>query len=300
MAAALAEAGVNRVSLGVQDFDAGVQAAINRNQTFAQTEAAVRALREAGIDKVSFDLMYGLPEQSTTSVAATVDEAISLGPDRISLFGYAHVPWLKRHQGQIDEAALADARGRLALYRVAEGRLTDAGFVSIGIDHFARAGDPLAVAAASRGLRRNFQGYTTDTVTTLIGLGASAIGTLPQGYVQNAANLTAYRAAVESGKLATARGLALNAEDRLRREVIGELMCMLFVDLEDVSRRHGADPACFAAAIATLRPMTADGLVRIDGWRISVAAEARPVLRAVCTAFDTYLATGKGRHSAAI
>lgn len=300
MAMALAKAGVNRVSLGVQDFDAGVQAAIHRDQTFAQTEGAVRALRAVGIDRMSFDLMYGLPGQSIESIAATVDQATSLGPDRISLFGYAHVPWFKRHQRQIDDASLPDGRGRLALYRAAEARLTNAGFVNVGIDHFARPSDPIAVAVRSHYLRRNFQGYTTDTAETLIGLGASSISTLPQGYAQNAAHLAAYRKAVGGGILATTRGLALSEEDRLRRDVIGDLMCRLSVDLQEVARRHGVRPSSLAESLEALRPMAADGLVRIDGWRVEVPGEARPILRTVCTAFDSYFTSGKGRHSAAI
>ena len=300
MAAALTEAGVNRVSLGVQDFDPGVQAAINRGQTFEQTETAVQVFRAAGIGAMSFDLLYGLPGQTTGSIIRTVDQAVSLRPDRISLFGYAHVPWMKRHQGQIDEAQLPNARDRLALYWAAKTQLTDAGFVSIGIDHFARLRDPLEVAARAGRLRRNFQGYTTDSSETLIGLGSSAISTLPQGYAQNASPLPDYRKAVAAGNLATARGLALSSEDRLRRDVIRELMCNLSVDLKDVARRYNADPAVLADSLASLKPMVDDRLVRVEGWRVEVPDEARPILRTVCTAFDSYLATGKARHSATI
>ncbi len=244
--------------------------------------------------------MYGLPGQTTDSIIRTVDQAVGLAPDRISLFGYAHVPWMKRHQGQIDEASLPNAQDRLRLYRAAESQLTDAGFVSIGIDHFARPRDPLAVAARSRRLRRNFQGYSTDSAETLIGLGASAISTLPQGYAQNASHLTDYRKALALGDFPIARGLVLNDADRLRRGVIGELMCALAVDLKEVARRYGADPSCLAGSLESLRPMADDGLVQIDGWRVVVPDEARPVLRTVCAAFDSYLATGKARHSATI
>ncbi len=299
-ATAMAAAGVNRASLGVQDFAAEVQAAINRIQPFEQTAATVAALRQAGIDDLSFDLLYGLPRQTAASLVATVDQALELEPDRISLFGYAHVPWMRKHQALMDESALPGAAARLELYQAASGRLVERGFSAIGIDHFARPGDDLGKAGESGRLHRNFQGYTTDPADILIGLGASAIGALPQGYVQNATQVPDYRRAIEAGRLATVRGLELNADDRLRRDVIERLMCDLSVDLGAVSARHGGDPAIFSEALVALEPMRRDGLVTISGDRVTVAPAGRTVVRLACAAFDRYLAQGKARHSSAI
>ena len=189
---AFAAAGVNRASLGVQDFDPAVQQAIGRIQSFAQTARAVGALRRIGVDGISFDLMYGLPFQTAQSVARSVKTALTLNPSRISLFGYAHVPWMKKHQALIPADALPGGAERLAQVRAAEAELARAGYVAIGLDHFARPDDPLALALAAGRLHRNFQGYTTDVAPALIGLGASSIGFLPQGYVQNSPNLKLY------------------------------------------------------------------------------------------------------------
>ena len=299
-AEAMAAAGVNRASLGVQDFDAAVQLAINRIQPFEMTAATVAALRQAGIDDLSFDLLYGLPGQTATGLIATVDQALELEPDRISLFGYAHVPWMRKHQALMDETALPDAAARLELYQAASARLLERGFIAIGIDHFARPSDDLGRAGESGQLHRNFQGYTTDQADVLIGLGASAIGALPQGYVQNATLVPDYRQAIEAGQLATVRGLELSDDDRLRRDVIERLMCDLSVDLGAVSASHGSDPAVFAEALAALEPMQQDGLVSISGDRVTVVPAGRTVVRLACAAFDRYLAEGKARHSSAI
>ena len=299
-AGAFAAAGVNRASLGVQDFDAAVQVAINRVQPYEMTAATVTALRQAGIDDLSFDLLYGLPGQTAAGLIATVDLALELRPDRISLFGYAHVPWMRKHQALMDESALPGAAARLELYQAAAKRLVERGFSAIGIDHFARPGDDLGKAGESGQLHRNFQGYTTDQADTLIGLGASAIGALPQGYVQNATLVPDYRRAIEAGQLATVRGLELDDDDRLRRDVIERLMCDLSVDLGIVSADHGSDPAIFAEALTALEPMQQDGLVTISGDRITVVPAGRTVVRLACAAFDRYLAAGKARHSSAI
>ncbi|MEK9725278.1 MAG: radical SAM protein, partial [Rhodospirillaceae bacterium] len=249
MAAALAGAGVNRASLGIQDFNPRVQAAINRVQSFAQTQDVVSMLRDLGIRGINRDLMYGLPFQGLDEVLATVDRTLELGPDRISLFGYAHVTWMKTHQKMIDVAALPDGPARWHQAETAAERLTGAGYRRIGFDHFARPGDPLALALEAGKLRRNFQGYTDDAADTLIGFGASSIGSLPAGYVQNVSGLGEWRRAVEAGRFAAVRGRALDADDRMRRDLINRLICDMTVDLDGFRDLPSAPSDGFAGAL---------------------------------------------------
>lgn len=298
--AALAEAGVNRVSIGVQDFDPVVQAAINRHQPFAVVERVCAWLRGHGIDRINLDLMYGLPHQTEAGVAAMVALALRLAPSRVALFGYAHVPWMKSHQKLIDEAALPGPAERLRQFTTAARALDEAGYRPIGLDHFARPDDGLAAALAGGRLRRNFQGYTADDAPVLIGLGASAIGALPAGYAQNLAPLRAYAEAIAAGALPVGRGIALTVADRLRRDIIDALMCTLAVDLGAVCRRHGAAPELFAGATARLAPMVEDGLVAIAGERITITEAGRPFVRLAAAAFDAYLDGGAVRHSRAV
>ena len=300
MVAALAAAGVNRASLGVQSFDPAVQQAINRMQSFDETRRAVESLRAAGIARLNFDLLYGLPHQTVASCEATVAEALTLAPDRLAVFGYAHLPSLKLHQRRIDEAALPDAAEREAQAEAIAAALKDAGYVAIGLDHFARPDDPLAQALRARRLRRNFQGYTTDAADALLGFGASSIGSWPQGYAQNQPQITAYREAVAAGSLPAVRGLALGGEDRLRRDIIEEIMCYLEVDLASVASRHGIAPAALAAEQAELAGLARAGIVRLEGGRVSVAEECRMLTRAVAAVFDAYLSAVPGRHARAI
>jgi oxygen-independent coproporphyrinogen-3 oxidase len=298
--AALGEAGVSRASIGVQDFHPEVQAAVNRHQPFAVVGRVCGWLRRHGITAINLDLMYGLPHQTVERIDAMVDLAMRLEPARVALFGYAHVPWMKSHQRLIDEAALPGTAERWRQSAAAARRLQEHGLVPIGLDHFARPDDPLAVAAASRRLHRNFQGYTTDAAATLLGFGASAIGSLPQGYVQNLMPLKDYREAVFAGRLPVARGLALGEDDRLRGEIIERLMCDLAVDAAAVCERHGAEPAVLDPALAALRPLAADGLIEMEGRRIAVTEAGRPFVRLAAAAFDAYLGTGQARHSRAV
>jgi oxygen-independent coproporphyrinogen III oxidase len=298
--AALASAGVNRASIGVQDFDPDVQRAINRIQPFAVVERVTGWLRRHGIRQVNLDLMYGLPRQTEAKVEAMVDQAVGLQPSRVALFGYAHVPWTKTHQKLIDETLLPGPVERLRQFSAASRRLCDRGFRPVGLDHFARPTDDLAAALKAGRLRRNFQGYTTDDTPILVGLGASAIGTLPQGYVQNAAPLAEYRRAIEDGRLPTNRGVALSPDDRLRRDVIERLMCTLSVDLPAVCREHGLTHDPFAAERESLAGMAADGLVQLDDAGIRVTEAGRPFVRLVAAAFDAYLQRGEPRHSRAV
>ena len=234
--------------------------------------------------------MVGLPKQTEEGVRRSVSVVIDrLSPDRVSVFAYAHVPWMKRHQRLIDEAALPDTLARLSQVGIAAETIIAQRFVAIGLDHFACAEDSLAKASQAGRLRRNFQGYTVDQASVLIGLGASAIGSLPQGYVQNTLKVADYRCAIESGIFAVVRGFELTDADRLRRDVIERLMCDLNVDIDDAARRWGASPRDFDDAVAALKPLSEDGLVNLSGSRIEVLADARPVIRSVCAVFDSYL-----------
>ena len=298
MAETLGSCGFNRASLGVQSFDPAVQAAINRIQSFEQTAEAVRELRANGIDRINFDLIYGLPHQSLESCLRTVEQALLLRPDRLAVFGYAHVPSFKPHQRKINEAALPDSAARFAHSRAIADALVAAGYVEIGLDHFALPDDPLARAAGAGALHRNFQGYTTDDAEVLIGFGASAIGRAQQGFVQNEVRIPDYQRALDQGRLPVARGYRYSGEDRLRAEIIERLMCDHRVDVADICRSFRAAPEKLLES-ASLRELAADGLVAIDGGRVTLMPHARPLVRSVAAAFDEHLAAAQ-RHSRAI
>ncbi len=299
-AAMLAAAGVGRASLGVQDFERKVQEAVNRLQPYETVARAVEMLRDVDIGAINFDLMYGLPRQTVEGVARTAELAAGLAPDRIALFGYAHVPWMKKHQRLIDEAALPGPLERAHQFEAAAERLIDLGYEQIGLDHFARPEDPLAVALRCGGLRRNFQGYTADRAETLIGLGVSAIGSFSEGYVQNDPATGRYAQAVRGGQLATVRGVRLKSDDYLRRAVIERLMCDGEVDLAAVRRDFGMLAMRFDAELDRLEPMVADGLVRLDGERVRITPAGRPFVRVAAAAFDRYLGRSEARHSQAV
>lgn len=296
----LAAIGTSRVSFGVQDFDPAVQAAINRIQPFDMTRSAVDRLRAAGIGSVNLDLVYGLPLQTEESVRHTVGQALALAPERIALFGYAHVPWLKRHQSLIKESELPGPEERWRQAQAAAAILTEAGYRQIGIDHFALPGDRLAQAATEGRLHRNFQGYTDDESEYLIGLGASAISSFPAGYAQNTADVRQWLSAIERGALATARGTIVSDDDRVRRAIIERLMCDLRVDLRKVVGLPTPIGPLLAEARPGLQQLERLGIVSLSGPVIEVAPEARSLARIVAAAFDAYLATGQGRHSAAV
>ena len=299
LVSALASTGVNRASLGVQEFSAHVQEAIGRIQPYEVVADAVVALRRAGVGRIAFDLMYGLPRQTARDAQRTAELAASLRPQRIALFGYAHVPWFKPHQRLIDEASLPGTQARLEQAEISRSTLIALGYAPIGIDHFAWPDDELAEAARAKRLRRNFQGYTTDNADALIGLGASAIGRLPQGFLQNAVDIRSYSQAVQSGGIAAAKGFALSPADRLRARVIEDLMCYFEVDLDEIATEVQFEED-FQSELARLSPFIETGLVRIDGRRIAVTDEGRPFARIVASTFDSYLQTGQARHSAAV
>lgn len=297
---ALVESGLTRVSVGVQDFDPQVQAAINRVQTFDETRAVIDHFRQGGVRSLNIDAIYGLPGQHEVQIEHTLAQVARLNPDRVALFGYAHVPWMKRHQTMIEEASLPGVVERHAQAELAATVLERQGFERIGIDHFAKPGDALAQAAREGRLQRNFQGYTVDPADALLGLGASAIGKLPQGYVQNEAGIAAYERAVLNGGIATVRGVALSAEDIMRGEVIERLMCDLAFDGRSLRARFGpaAEPLIQSAEAITREDV--DGFVTPRSGGFAVTAQGRPFARTIAARFDAYLSEQPGRHSRAV
>jgi len=289
--------GLTRASLGVQDLSPQVQAAVNRPETFDTIAAAAEGLRAAGVFSLNLDLMYGLPHQGVAEVEATLRQVLTLRPERLALFGYAHVPWMKPHQRLIDAAALPGPEARFAMSRAAEAVLGAAGYQTIGLDHFALPHDDLAAAARAGRLQRNFQGYTADEAETLIGLGASSISRTRDLYAQNAPAERDWRAAVAAGRLSAVRGVRLTRQDRFVAEVIARLMCDLSVDTAAAARRHGADVRSLAYAWPALDRLEADGLIRQDGATVLVTARGRPFLRAAAAAFDPAITPTEGRHA---
>jgi oxygen-independent coproporphyrinogen III oxidase len=293
--AAMAEGGITRASFGVQDIDPVVQRRIGRTQPEAVVARGVGWLRAAGINAINLDLMYGLPGQTGAQVAATARFAAQLGADRVAVFGYAHVPWMKPHQNAIHTEDLPGALERLQQAETAEQVLVAAGYQAIGLDHFARPEDPMAAAARTGTLRRNFQGYTTDAAPVLLGMGASSIGGIEAaGYAQNEPNERRWVAAVEAGALPIRRGRAVTAEDRLRRHCIERVMCDFALDLTTLP------PALVAEVRPALAPLEADGLLDLAPDLLRVTAAGRRHVRHVAACFDAYLGTGAGRHSAAV
>ncbi|GAA2838995.1 anaerobic coproporphyrinogen III oxidase [Aminobacter aminovorans] len=297
---ALAAIGLTRASLGVQDFDERVQKTINREQSFEQTKAVVDAVRARGVRSVNLDMLYGLPHQTLDSIAATTEKLLSLRPDRIALFGYAHVPWLKKHQTMIDDTLLPDTAARLEQSELAMRLILAAGYEAVGMDHFALPEDSLAVAARVGTLRRNFQGYTTDQADALIGLGASSIGLLPHGYVQNMPATGEYERRVLAGGLATVRGFALSNADRMRAWVIERLMCDFSFSRCELLNRFGAGARSLIAEAELLAANDRDGVFVRAGNRFVVTERGKPFVRSIAAAFDAYLGQGTARHSVAV
>ncbi|MEM8729849.1 MAG: oxygen-independent coproporphyrinogen III oxidase [Pseudomonadota bacterium] len=292
--AILTEHGLNRASLGVQDFDARVQEAIGRPQTISDTRDAVDMLRDRGIEDINFDLLYGLPFQTQSSLDETIDQVLEIAPSRLALYGYAHVPWMSKRQMMIPVEALPDPEARFGLFDHARKRLLGQGYLQVGIDHFARPDDGLAVALRERRLARNFQGYTEDGLNWLIGLGASAISRFPQGYVQNQPATALYQMAVGKGDLAVARGIALRPHDHLRAAAIQELMCYNSVRISALPDVR-FDAGGWLAALVARYP---DALC-FDGTTLRVEPWARPLVRIFAAALGETEATEQG-FSAAI
>lgn len=291
--AALRAAGFNRLSMGVQDFDPAVQEAINRVQTYEGTRALVESAREMGFDSVNIDLIYGLPLQTPDSFLATIERILEIGPDRLAVYSYANVPWLKKHQ-KLLETRLPGEREKFEIFRTALTRFAAAGYEYIGMDHFARPEDELSRARRERTLHRNFQGYTTKAGTDLIGMGVSAIGAVGNAFVQNRRELAAYRSAVESEGTATFRGFRLSFDDRLRRDVIGNLLCHGVIVIPEIESAFGIDfREYFADSLHRLAPCEEDGLVDISATEVRATALGRVFLRNLAMCFDSYLSTSE-------
>lgn len=285
----LAAHGWNRVSLGLQDFDPAVQKAVKRNQTEAQTLASIDAARAHGIRSINVDLIYGLPLQTRASFAATVEKLVLVRPERIALFQYAHVPWMKKHQTALDVEDAPGSEDKLAIFTHALERFRDAGYVDIGLDHFALPDDELAIARSKGELHRNFMGYTTRHGSDMVSLGVSSIGEVAGAFVQNAPIEADYLKHVDERGFATVRGHELSSDDRLRRDVILALMCNGVLDKRTIETRHAiAFDTTFERELLDLRPLEADGLVTLDGARITVTELGQLFLRNVALPFDRY------------
>lgn len=298
--AAMAEHGVNRASLGVQDLNPHVQEAMGRVQPFEMVAACVTHLRDYGIDAINFDLMYGLPQQSVADVEKSARLALSLKPSRIASFGYAHVPWMRPHQKMIDAASLPGAAERIEQAETAERVFVDAGYQAIGLDHFALPDDPLAIVARQGIMRRNFQGYVTDDADALIGFGATSIGRLPQGYIQNYPDVGHWRRAVEKAELPIARGLVFSADDHARGLVIERLMCDFTVDFGAIAASCFGQIDYFDGAFAELDALAEQGVLTRDERVVTMSNHGRAFVRLAAAAFDAYLEHNKARHSVAV
>lgn len=293
--AALAGLGFNRASLGVQDFDPQVQRAVNRIQTVEQTLAVIEACRANGMRSVNVDLIYGLPLQTPEGFGETLRTVTEARPDRLAVYGYAHLPEIFKPQRQLDTTFLPHPGTRIALLKLAIERLSGAGYRYIGMDHFALPQDDLARAQDAGGLHRNFMGYTTHADCDLLGLGVSAISHIGASFSQNHRDLPGWEAAIDAGRLPVWRGLALDEDDLVRADVIQGLMCRATVDIAAVESRHRiAFARYFSQALARLRPLEADGLVTITPAAIEATARGRLLLRLIAMCFDRYLEPAGG------
>ena len=287
--------GFNRMSLGVQDFDPDVQRAVNRVQSEAQVQSVVRAARESGFESINIDLIYGLPKQTLLSFNRTLARVTELAPDRIAIYNYAHLPTRFKPQRRIQETELPTAQVKLKLMGLATQRLSDAGYVYIGMDHFAKRDDALAVAQREGRLHRNFQGYSTHGGCDLIGLGVSAIGAIGPTYCQNSRELAEYYDRLDRGELPIARGMELTQDDVLRRSIIQALMCQFVLSKTAIEIAHLIDfDAYFATELSELEDLARSGLVTFEGPWITVTPKGRMLIRNICMVFDKYL-----RHDAA-
>jgi oxygen-independent coproporphyrinogen-3 oxidase len=295
---ALAASGMNRASIGVQDFDPEIQRAIGREQSYELTRRMADAIRARGVHSLNADILFGLPHQTSVRIADSVQKLLTMSPDRVALYGYAHVPWMSKRQQMIPSGAIPSPAERLRLFETARDLFTWDGYREIGIDHFARPEDGMARAQAAGRLRRNFQGYTDDTAPVLIGLGASSISRFPQGYAQNASGTADHTKAIRAGRFSTHRGHVFSAEDLLRGRIIEALMCDFRAEKAELLRDHDV-------SLARLDQMFSDaaaafpGMVTLDGGSLSIPAEAKPLTRMIARSFDAY-DQSKAMHSAAI
>ncbi|MDF1856696.1 oxygen-independent coproporphyrinogen III oxidase [Pseudooceanicola sp.] len=296
--AALHRAGLNRASIGVQDFDLEIQKSIGREQSYDQTRDAIDLIRAHGVQSLNADILYGLPHQTPDRITASVQKLLSLSPDRVALYGYAHVPWMARRQSLLPSNALPTPAERLNLFETAQKLFLWDGYAEIGIDHFALPSDGLATAQRDGRLRRNFQGYTDDPAEVLIGIGASSISRFPQGYAQNAPATSAHTGAIREGRFSVCRGHSLTKDDLLRGRIIEALMCDFAVRVDDLTARFAVNPtdlrAMFDAANAAF-----EGILEVDAEGLRIPAPSRPLTRMIASQFDAY-SMNTARHSSAI
>ncbi|MDE2203043.1 MAG: oxygen-independent coproporphyrinogen III oxidase [Burkholderiaceae bacterium] len=289
----LAEIGFNRASLGIQDFDPDVQRAVHRIQSVEDTRRVVDTARRLGFESISFDLIYGLPYQRTETFNATLDRVLEMAPDRLSVYSYAHMPHLFKAQRRIDPLTLPTADDKLDLLGMTVERLVSAGYVYIGMDHFARPDDALAIAQREGRLQRNFQGYSTHADCDLLAFGVSAISRVGDVYAQNEKDLDAYYARVDTNELPVLRGLSLTPDDHVRRALIGELMCGFELDMRAFGARHGIDfKRTFADELKALAPLEEGGLVKVGDERIVITPQGRLLVRRIAMVFDAHLRAG--------
>ena len=286
----LSECGVNRVSLGVQDFNPEVQEIVHRIQPYEMVVDVCSWLRDKGITRINFDLMYGLPKQTPESVAETVDKALGLRPSRVAIFSYAHVPQMKRHQQVLEAYGLPNILERLKQDSASRTVIAQHGYREIGMDHYAAPDDPIIAAMNEGRLARNFQGYTDDTAKVLLGIGASSISYTPMGYYQNARDEDDYKALIEVGEIATCRGFVLSEQDKLRATIIEQLMCSFSCDVDEVCRQYGLPTALLVNSLAALAPYERAGLVSRDAGRVTIHTPHPMAARVICTVFDAYTA----------
>jgi oxygen-independent coproporphyrinogen-3 oxidase len=296
----IGQLGFTRASFGVQEFDLRVQKAINRIQPPEMVRHSVEGLRDAGVDGINFDLIYGLPHQTVDTLLNTIDLCAEMRPDRIALFGYAHVPWVAKKQRLIDEAALPGSSERLLQSQAAASALVAAGYVAIGLDHFALPSDDMASAAHAGTLRRNFQGYTTDQADTMLGLGSTSIGRTPLGYVQNLSETGAWSRAVEGGNLPVGKGILLSKDDILRGRVIEQIMCTGVADLDKIGCDLNVADNWYTAHENELAQLRADGLIDWQNGQLSITLKGQPIIRIVAAVFDTYLDASLKQHAIAV
>ena len=293
--------GFNRISLGVQDFDERVQKAVNRVQSYELVRDRLNAAREVGIESINMDLIYGLPFQTVETFAQTLDKVIELKPDRLSIFNYAHLPERFKPQRRINEDELPSPAEKLEIFKLTMDKLQQAGYVYIGMDHFALAGDSMVKAQQEGTLQRNFQGYSTNADTDLVAIGVSSIGSIADTYSQNSPKIDDYREMIKSKKLPLVRGFVMSDEDRLRKQVIGQLICHFRLDIKKIEEDWEIDfKKYFQSELKELDEMVQDGLVSIDDDFITVEARGRLLIRNVCMVFDQYLKDNQVKFSKVI
>lgn len=297
---AFVECGINRVSFGVQDFDIEVQTAINRVQPFNMVNDIVKKLRSKGINSVNFDLIYGLPCQTVKTMEETIRLTKEIMPDRIALYGYAHVPHIKKHQKVLEQYHMPNSKERFEMFSKAKEDLIAIGYEFIGIDHFVLKTDSLYDSFIKGEMHRNFQGYTTDSNKTMLSVGSTSIWQTEKTYIQNAHELSDYRRLLDDNKLPITKFIELNNDDIVRRDIIEQLLCYYKVDLNEIEHKYSLDKNTFSAELALLNPFVSDNIVEIFNNTLTIKPECKILVRIIASYFDDYLARVQFTHSSAV